>query len=309
MDNENRWGVIYCPKHSDLKRGKRRRRVEKCLNDSGAEYDFIQSESVSGVERLVRMLLNNGYKTIVIVGGDTALNDAVNCLMQVEEAERGQIAIGVIPNGKINDFARFWGLRENNVEMAVETLVKRRIKKIDVGCLRYHDREEEEKRRYFLNCVNIGFVANMMNVSRRTHHFLGRDWLSFLPTLAMLAFKKKSYKMRMKINTDDVEKPIMTVCVGNSSGYGQTPNAVPYNGMLDVSVVRHSEIMQLIEGIYLLLRRKFLNHKSVRPYRTRKVDVLKADNVPVAVDGRFVGTLKKPFTITVGQEMVSLIIP
>lgn len=309
MDNGNRWGVVYCPKHEDLKRGKRRSNIERCLNDSGAEYDFIQSESVSGVERLVRMLLNNGYRTIVIVGGDTALNDAANCLMQTEEAERSQVAIGVIPNGKINDFARFWGLRENNVEKAVEALVRRRIKKVDVGCLKYHDRKGDERRRYFLNCVNIGFVANMMNVSRRTRHFFGRDWLSFLPTLVMMAFQKKGYKMRMKINTDDMEKQIMTACVGNSSGYGQTPNAVPYNGMLDVSVVRHSEAMQMIEAICLLLRRRFLNHKSVQPYRTQKVEVLKADNVPVAVDGQLVGVMKEPFTITVGQEMINLIIP
>lgn len=63
----------------------------------------------------------------------------------------------------------------------------------------------------------------------------------------------------------------MTVCVGNASGYGQTPNAVPYNGLLDVSVVYHPEMTQLMEGIYLFVKGKFLNHRSVHPYRTREV--------------------------------------
>ena len=47
-------------------------------------------------------------KTIVIVGGDSALNDAVNCLMMEEKAVRDSIALGVIPNGVMNDFARYW---------------------------------------------------------------------------------------------------------------------------------------------------------------------------------------------------------
>lgn len=51
------------------------------------------------MERLVKMFINNGYKTIVIVGGDSALNDAVNCLMQVEKETRDQIALGLSLTG------------------------------------------------------------------------------------------------------------------------------------------------------------------------------------------------------------------
>ena len=78
-EQESRWGVLYCPKHGKAKRWKR---IEKCLKEKGIIYDFVQSESTGSVERLMRMLINNGYKTIVLVGGDSALNDAVNCLME-----------------------------------------------------------------------------------------------------------------------------------------------------------------------------------------------------------------------------------
>ena len=43
------------------------------------------------------------------------------------------------------------------------------------------------------------------------------------------------YFMSLKINTDSIKQRLMTVCIGNAQGYGQTPNAVPYNGLLDVS--------------------------------------------------------------------------
>ena len=310
MDNDKRWGILYCPKHDDKRhKSKRWSKIGKCLRGAGIDYDFVQSESMSGVERLVRMMINNGYKTIVIVGGDSALNDAVNCLMQVEAKVRDEISIGVIPNGIINDFAHFWGLRESEPEEAVASLKGHRVRKIDLGCVRYKNKKGEACRRYFLNCVNIGFIASVMNIKRQTRHFFGSRTLSYISSFILMIFQRMEYQMHLKINTDVLKRNIMTVCVGNASGYGQTPNAVPYNGQLDVSVVYHPEMTQLFEGIYMFLKGKFLNHKSVHPYRTQKIEVLEAPKAPVGIDGRLMHTPVGPFNITVEQEVINFIIP
>lgn len=101
----------------------------------------------------------------------------------------------------------------------------------------------------------------------------------------------------------------MTMCIGNASGYGQTPNAVPYNGLLDVSVVYHPQITQLFEGFYLFVRGKFLNHRSVHPYRTREVEVKEASHALIGVDGRLMNTPKGSYKITVEQEVINFLIP
>ena len=84
----NRWGVLYCPKHSRSGSRKRWNKIESCLQEHGIDFDFVQSERQEGVSRLVNMMINNGYKTIVIVGGDSALNDAANCLMMADKETR-----------------------------------------------------------------------------------------------------------------------------------------------------------------------------------------------------------------------------
>lgn len=309
MIDENRWGILYCPKHEPFRPNRRWERVERCLKENGIDYDFVQSESTQSVERLVKMMINNGYKTIVIVGGDSALNDAVNCLMQTDAAERNEVALGVVPNGLMNDFARFWGFKEDNVEQTVAWLKKRRVRKIDLGCIRYKNNRDEDCHRYFLNCVNIGFIAAIMNLRRQTRHFFGSRTLSFLFSFVLLVFQRLEYKMHLKINSDEIKRGVMTVCIGNSLGYGQTPNAVPYNGLLDVSVVYHPGMTQLFEGIYLFLHGKFLNHRSVHPYRTRKVSVLEARKALVGVDGRLLKTPVEPFSVTVEQEVINFLIP
>ena len=101
----------------------------------------------------------------------------------------------------------------------------------------------------------------------------------------------------------------MTICIGNATGYGQTPNAVPYNGLLDVSVVYHPEMTQLFEGIYLFLRGKFLNHRSVHPYRTRKIELSDISRAQIGIDGRSMNTPTGAFTVEVEQEVINFIIP
>jgi YegS/Rv2252/BmrU family lipid kinase len=307
MEINDRWGIVYCPKR---RVASLREKIQRVLDERGVQYDFVQSESTGSVDRLVRMLINNGYKTIVVIGGDSALNDAVNCLMQVEQKVRDGIVLGVIPNGMMNDFAHFWGFDEGEIEQTIAWLKQGRVRKIDLGCIRYVNKKNERCHRYFLNCVNVGLIAAIMNLRRQTRHIFGSRTLSFFFSFILLIFQRMEYAMHIKINTDEIKRKVMTVCIGNAAGYGQTPNAVPYNGLLDVSVVYHPEMTQLFEGIYLFLKGKFLYHRSVHPFRTREIVFEEAEHALVGVDGRLMsGAPVGAFKVTVEQEVVNFLIP
>lgn len=306
MEPNERWGILYCPKGNG---SKLRNRIQRILDERQVQYDFVQSESSDSVERLVTMLIHNGYKTIIVMGGDSALNDAVNCLMQVERAQRDQIALGVIPNGLLNDFARYWNFKEGNLEQTVDWLLKRRVRRVDLGCIRYTDKQGEQRHRYFLNCVNVGLIADVMNLRRQARSLLGSRRLSFIVSIFLMIFHRMEYKMNIRINSDTVNRKVMTMCIGSGPGYGQTPSAVPYNGMLDVSLVYHAEVLQVFAGLWLLITGRFLNHRSVHPYRTREMVVEEAKHARVGVDGRLLATPVGAYRITVEQEVVNFLIP
>ena len=303
------WGVLYCPKTGISNKQKRWEKIATVLKEHNVVYDMVQSETADSVERLMTMLINNGYKTIIIVGGDSALNDAVNCLMKVEKSVRDGISLGVIPNGVMNDFARFWGFNEDEIEQTVGWLSKPRIRKIDLGCIRYMNKNGEKCHRYFLNCLNIGMTADIMNLRRQTRRLFGSRTLSFISSLFVMLFHRMEYKMKLRINSDVIDRKVMTVCIGSGPGYGQTPNAVPYNGMLDVSVVYHPEVVQLIEGLWLLIAGRFLNHRSVHPYRTTEVFVDEAKHALVGIDGRLMKTPVGSFRVDKEQEVINFLIP
>ena len=306
---KDRWGILYCPRRDIFFPQKRWEKIEKLLKARDIRYDKVQSENSESVERLCNMLISNGYKTIIIVGGDSALNDAVNCLMQVPAEVRESIALGVIPNGVMNDFARYWGFDDDHLEQTIDWLQKRRVRKVDLGRMRYVNKNGDRCHRYFLNCVNIGLVAAIMNLRRQTRRIFGSRTLSFVMSFLLMIFQRMEYKMHLKINSDVIKRRVMTVCIGSARGYGQTPNAVPYNGMLDVSVVYHPEVTQLIEGFYLLFTNKFLNHRSVHPYRTQEVLVLEAAHAMIGVDGRLMNAPVGEFRIGIEQEVINFLIP
>ena len=303
---QQRWGILYCPKGRS---SKQRERIQKVLDERHVQYDFVQSESSDSVERLVSMLIHNGYKTIIVVGGDSALNDAVNCLMKEEKQVRDSIALGVIPNGLMNDFARYWDFKEANLEQTVDWLIKRRIRQVDLGCIRYKNKKGEQCHRYFLNCINVGLIADVMNLRKQARSLLGSRTLSMIVSFFLMIFHRMDYKMHVKINSDVVNRKVMTMCIGSGPGYGQTPNAVPYNGLLDVSVVYHTGILQVFAGLWLLITGRFLNHRSVHPYRTRELTVEEAKHALVGVDGRLIGTPVGSYRVDVEQEVINFLIP
>ena len=305
-----RWGILYCPKNGNGSRRKKRwERLRKILDAKKVSYDMVQSEHQDSVARLATMLIQNGYKTIIIMGGDSALNDAVNCLMQEEQRVRDEIVLGVIPNGVMNDFARFFGFDEAGDEQTVSWLLKRRVRKIDLGCIHSTNKEQERCHRYFLNCINIGMTADIMNLRRQTRRLFGSRVLSFFSSLLVMLFHRMEYKMRLKINSDVIDRKVMTVCIGNGPGYGQTPSAVPYSGLLDVSVVYTPQMVQLIEGLWLLITGRFLNHHSVHPFRTREVVVDEAHKAMVGIDGRLMKTPVGAYHIAVESEVINFLIP
>lgn len=303
-----RWGIIYNPKAGSRKAQKRWSEIRKYMEERNVAFDYVQSEGFGSVERLSRTMANNGYRTIVVVGGDGALNDAVNGIMNSEAEEREKIALGIIPNGIGNDFAKYWGLDSDDYKGAVDVLIHRRLRKIDVGVYSCFDGNGHVSR-YFLNAVYIGLGARIVRITNETRRFWGIPLLSYFSSLILVAFERKLYRMHLKVNGEHIQGRLMAVAIGSGRGYGLTPSAVPYNGWLDVSLIYRPELGGLLSGLWMLQQGRLLNHKIVKPYRTKMVKILRAQNAEISLDGRILSEKHFPVDVKIIPEALTLIIP
>lgn len=309
MGDANRIGIIYSP-HAGLDQShKRWTLMRKYMEQRGMIYDFVQSENFGSVERLVAMMCDNGYSTIAVVGGDGSLNCAVNAIMQRRDSLPDNFAFALIPNGIGNDFSRFWGVSVDDYKRVIDSIITRNVRKVDVACCRYMD-DGIPQRWYFINSLNIGLGARLIKTTNDACRIVGSRKLSLIPVLISQIFERKQFKLSLKIETEEVDGEYMSVCIGNCHGYGQTPNAVPYNGMLDVSLITRPKWWQLFEGFWLLGKGRFLNYKNVHPYRSQQVVVNDVDKALVSLDGMVLPTKNPtPMKITIEQEVLNFIVP
>ncbi len=303
--NRHRWGIVYSPKAGTMRPMKRWKEIREYLVSKGVEYDFIESENYASVERQARMFADNGYETIVLVGGDGALQDALNGIMSSHNS--ANVALGIIPNGIANDFARYWGMSQGDYKSAVDSIIAHRVRKVDVGCCSYGTENGEEKK-YFLNALNFGLSAHIVELSNKREPVIFAKLIHYLSGLFYMLFHRQNFHMRFKLNNQVIDQKLMTLCVGNSVGYGLTPSAVPYNGWLDVSAIRMPKLFGVLEGLLMLAHRRILNYELVTPFRTTEIYIESVGGASASVDGRsFKPTT--PIHVTIEPERLNLIIP
>lgn len=305
-----KWGIIYHSRAGANNTSKQWDKILQYLAHRNVAYDYFQSEGYGSVERLAGILTENQYTTIVIAGGDGALNDMINGVINhANDEQLKNIHIGIIPIGMSNDFASFWDIT-SDYRKAIDHIIANRTRSIDVGRCNYHNKKDNNTFcRYFLNAVNIGLSEKMLRVIDQANRFWAWKLTAFFESLVVLFFEKKRYRMHLEIGNEQIKGHYMTICIGNCRAWGQTPSAIPYNGYLDVSLIRRPlGWSKFIKGLWLLTNHQLLNFKGVNVYRGKKIRVITARNANIDLDGRAFGR-HYPLDIDILPESINLIIP
>lgn len=143
----------------------------------------------SDISRLTREALDEGFGTIVAVGGDGTI-----CAVAAELAGREDVTMGVIPMGTFNFFARGLGIPEE-VEAAVDVLAHGTPQPVTVG---------EVNGRIFLNNASLGAYPAILDQREGVYKRWGRSRLAAYWSVltALINFKRP---LRMHITVDGVE--------------------------------------------------------------------------------------------------------
>ncbi|MGB1505027.1 MAG: diacylglycerol/lipid kinase family protein [Acidimicrobiales bacterium] len=135
----------------------RRRRVmiHKALS-TDHDVTITETSRRGHATRLAQSAARDNYDLVVVLGGDGTFNEAANGLAGTETA------LGVLPGGSTNVFARILGLPDDSVEAAgvlLDALAANHIERVGLGAV---------EGRYFLFHCGIGFDAAVVEqVERR----------------------------------------------------------------------------------------------------------------------------------------------
>ena len=103
------------------------------LQDEGVRILAVHPlRDLHGVQDVIAMARDRGIKLVITAGGDGTVGAAVNCMAYSD------MALGVLPLGTSNDFARSLGL-PLDLRDACATIARAAARTIDLGLMRTDD--------------------------------------------------------------------------------------------------------------------------------------------------------------------------
>jgi len=248
---------------------------------------------------LTRDSLRDGCRNIITVGGDGTLNEVLNGIFSSDTSVAGETSLALIPVGTGNDWGRMFGIPLDH-EKAVRIIAEGKKMVHDVGIVTYFD-GEEKKKRYFINIAGLGFesvVVKRTNIQKDRGRG-GKAIYFYNLLMSLLSYKNT----RADIIVDGVKTTadVFSVNVGNGrycgGGMRQTPNALPDDGLLDVTVINGVGKLEIIRSLKMLYDGTILSHPKIDGYKCRNLKVDSESLLLVEADGESLGHTPAEFSI------------
>lgn len=272
--------------------------VLRGLASRGDHVVAIQGESAAEAERLVAEAMAEGLDTLVAVGGDGTVHQALQAVVGTDTA------LGIVPLGTGNDAANSVGLTRASPESAISVILAGNRRPFDVGRIEAADGTI----RHFLCVMSSGFDssanerANEMTWPSGTALYI-RAMLSVLRTFQPIPY-------RAELDGEVVVDAGMLVSLGNGPSFGGgmqvCAGADMHDGLLDliwVHSISHRELLAVFPKVY---SGKHLSHPAVESRRVTTA-TLEAPGQVAYADGERVAPL--PVTVTAVPDGVQVLVP
>ncbi|NWQ43062.1 diacylglycerol kinase family lipid kinase [Bacillus sp. EB106-08-02-XG196] len=269
-------------------------KVETKLMDDKIPYLAFFTEYHGHAIKLAAQIAekNNEQIVIIAVGGDGTISEVMNGI-----AKYNNITLGFVPGGSGNDFSRGFQIPANPEEAlkVILRLMNEEVPSIDIGKITREDHSEH----YFINNMGAGFDAL---VSYEVNHSKVKAWLNKL-SLGRLVYvyfllkKLFSYKCSTIDLSIDGKRHILEqtwfVTVSNQPYYGGgmmiAPDAVPGDGLLDITVVHRLSRLKLLLVFISVFWGKHVHFKEVKTFKGQMVTIQSSSLLFVHADGEDIG--------------------
>ncbi len=292
--------VIINPNAGNGKGKKEWHTIMSILDNCSFSYKPEFTSQKKDASKLVKEAINNGYRNIIAVGGDGTLHEIINGIMEQDTVPSKEIYVGLIPVGTGNDWGKMFDI-PMDYEGAVRVLKERRCYKHDIASLTHHQDGVVQKS-FFLNVAGTGFEAKVIKRSHDRKNRRGKsNGTTYMTSLLASLISNKNQEATITIDGVAIRKKIFSINIGNGKycggGMRQAPDAIPNDGLLDVTVINDLSIPEVIMALKYLYNGRIYEHPKIDGYRARKI-VVESD-IPMfsEADGELLGHTPLEFEV------------
>jgi len=288
---QKHWLVILNP-HAGSGRGKKdQAEILKSLSNSGLNYRLAISDYPKHTIQLTIHAITDGYRQIIVAGGDGTLNEAVNGIFSQTICSPEEITVGVIPVGTGNDWIKTFGI-PNNYLSAAKIIKTGNTMHQDVGRITFNE-SNSVKNWYFANMAGFGFDAMVADKTNNLKN-KGRNGISlYLQALGSSFWNFQTAKTRVVVDGQEFDELIFSISVGigkfNGGGMMQAPGAVPDNDLFEVTIIRKIGLFGILQNLAGLYSGAFVKDRRVSTHSASWISISAAHQVAGEADGEILG--------------------
>lgn len=314
MGDNYKWLVVVNPMASVGKSGKDWPVIRQKLVDAGIDFDDILTEYPRHAIEIVRnAIVEKGYRKFISVGGDGTNNEVINGIFTQDVVPTNDITMATIPIGTGNDWRRTFNI-PLEYDDVIEIIKTGNVFVHDIGKLTYYN-DGDPKIRYFLNAAGTGLdemVCSSTNLMKRQ----GKGGtIRYLISVVKCLFKYKITHVQVTMDDEMVfDDNILSLSVGNcrynGGGMMMMPNAIPDDGLLDVTVIRKVSIFKFAANVKNIYDGSFIHKiKEVQTFRGKKIriDSIPPHSLMVETEGENLNN--SPFDFEILPKAINMIVP
>ncbi len=257
---------------------------------------------------LTKEHIEKGFRKIISVGGDGTLNEVVNGVFHQKVAETTDITLAVVSVGTGNDWVRTYHI-PGDYDKCIALIKKEDTFIQDAGMVNFANGSGTNTR-YFINMAGLGFdglVAKKTNADKD----LGRaNPFVYLKNIFASLFTFKSVPTRIVVDDTEMNHHVFSMGVGigqfNGGGMKQAPNAIPNDGLFDLTLIKDMSKWAVIYNVNRLYNGTIGRHKKVEMHQGRHIVIEPKTPVLMEADGESLG--QSPFRFTVIPKSLKVVI-
>ncbi|MBT8209679.1 MAG: diacylglycerol kinase family lipid kinase [Eudoraea sp.] len=265
---------------------------------------FLYTTRKKHAIELAREVTENGCDYLIAVGGDGTLHEVVNGVLQSDIAPNKYPALGLLPYGSANDFARTAHI-SNSLEALVEHIQSDTTQKIALGKIVLMQTREI---RYFINIAGVGLGPEVVQKLERSASVFGPRFNYFKHIIkGFLSYTKK--EVDCTSGSWQWKGKLLQMAVANGRYFGNAiciaPDARLTDGQFQVSIFGDLSIWDYLKNLGKLKKGVKINHPQVSYHEAHEVLLESKDPCGIEADGEYVGLA--PATLSVLPEAISFL--
>ncbi|MCD8510966.1 MAG: diacylglycerol kinase [Bacillus sp. (in: Bacteria)] len=266
------------------------------LEQSGYEASAHATTGKDCAKKAAKLACERNFDLIVAAGGDGTINEVINGVAE----QYNRPALGIIPAGTTNDFARALNI-PRDIQEACQVLCNGRMKNIDVGKI---------GGQYFINIAAAGTLTELTyEVPSKLKTMIGQT-----------AYYVKGFEKLPRIKPSDViieydgnrfEGEIMLFLVSNTNSVGGfeklAPNAYINDGLFDLVILKKTNLADVVRIVSAALRGEHIHDERIIYVQASRIKVKSTNELQLNLDGEYGGDLPGEFVNL--HKHVKMVVP